>query len=192
MLTPPPELAALARASRLLAVDPGLRYPAAAVFAGGKLVRASRVKLPPSLSRFRGVRGLDEGEHCRQVAELVCAWAVEHLGALPELVVSEYPQVYPDEFKKDPNDLLPLAGIGVAVGARLCVRVVSPRPREWIGSIPKSKSGPAWQSPRGRLIASRMTALERALVEESHDAIDALGIGKWAQGGLGRVFAGTV
>jgi hypothetical protein len=191
VITPHPELVALATRSRLLAVDPGLKYPAAAAFNCGVLLAASRVRLPRELADLDGV---DRGERCRQVAEHVCAWAVGAFGgALPELVVCEFPQIYTREKSKgDPNtSLVPLAGIDVAIAARLCVRVVAPYPGEWVGQIPKATSGPAWVSVRGRIIRSRLLPGEFERIEETHDAVDSVGVGKWILGMLGKTFPGA-
>ena len=177
--------AATARAQGwLLAVDPGMRFPAAAVFLNGRLTDASRVKVPGALAK------LPVGERCRQVVTLVCAWASARMReGYPSHVVVEHPQVYSRRRSKgDPNDLLPLAMINGGVAMYFRAPVISPTPSEWIGGIPKAAMGDPWASPRGRLLQSRLSELERATIVSTHDALDAVGIGLWALGRLGRVF----
>lgn len=161
--------------STFLALDPGIRYPACAIFVDGKLVSASRVKLPGKLAK------LPMGARVREVSLLIEAWVsgqgydretIEH-------VVFECPQVYrAGRSKGDPNDLIPLALVGGYVaGIYVHATVTNPLPREWIGQLPKSTKGDPWASARGELVARRLDATERAAVVPSHDAIDAVGIG---------------
>ena len=170
----------------LLAVDPGLLHPAAALFINGELQAASRVKVP------NAVKGLPVAERCRTIAQLIREWYEEPpywTGQInvkePETLVVEWPQIYTaDKSKGDPNNLVPLAGIDGALAAIFAdSKVVSPQPRDWTGNIPKSESGDPWQSPRGQRVWSRLSPDERNRVVVSHDAIDSVGIGLW---GLGR------
>ena len=170
--------------SNLLAVDPGLRNPAAALFENGVLQRASRVKIPTK------THALPLGERCIAVAELICAWAQADID---ELVI-EWPKVYRASrgVKADPADLFPLAGIGMAVAGLLRVSasaVHAPTAHDWIGSLPKSKTGDPLASPRGHRIWSRLSDAEKAGVVLSHDAVDAVGIGLWRLGRLDRRLA---
>ncbi|MGN6103510.1 MAG: hypothetical protein ACTHU0_00155 [Kofleriaceae bacterium] len=172
----------------LLAVDPGTRYPAAALFDRGRLVAASRVPVPRALAK------LERAERCRQIAKLIAAWALEKTGGpAPRALVFEWPQVYrATKSKGDPNDLIPLAAIGTAVAALLDVeQVVSPLPREWIGGIPKVETGDPWASPRGHVLRSRIGVLELSAIVPSHDALDAVGLGMWALGRLDRILLGA-
>lgn len=176
------ELAALS----FVALDPGVRNPALALFVGGRLVRAERVKVPKDVREID-----DEGERARQIAELLEAWVLRH-DARPETLAYELPQVYgAAKSKGDPNDLIPLALVGGALSGMLRVPVISPRPREWNMGIRKTEVGDPWESPRGMLIAKRLGA-ERACCEDTHDAVDATGIGLHVLGRLDRVFPGTV
>jgi hypothetical protein len=54
--------------------------------------------------------------------------------------------------------------------------------------------GSAWGTPRGTLIAESLTTVERTIVHDQHDEIDAVGIGLWKLGRLvtRRVFPGAV
>lgn len=170
-----------ARDGILLALDPGLRYPAGAVFAYGKLVAAARVPIPTKLSR------LDEGARIRAIADLVIAWyavQTEDYG-IPDWFVCEKMQVYRtgrQGAKGDPNDLLPLAFLGGYVAALTgCCHVACPTPAEWLGGqTPKATSGDPFASPRGQRVWNRLDAAERAAIIPSHDSIDAAGIGLWA------------
>ncbi len=163
----------------ILAVDPGLRYPAAALFIDGRLLVASRVKVPGSLTKE------PIGERMRRVARLILEWTTH----LPHTVVCEYPQVYVTARSKgDPNDLLPLVGIGMHLAGLLDVPVLCPTPAEWLGgNSPKSTTGDPWTSVRGQCVARRLDAEERSRVTPSHDAIDAVGIGLWAVGRFERI-----
>lgn len=159
----------------LLAIDPGLRYPAAALFRDGVLVAASRVKIPGTCHK------LERGQRCLEVAKLVRAWAT-----LPvdELVI-EWPRTYA-RMRGDPADLFPLAGVGMAVAGMLMVPVSAPTAAEWIGSLPKSTSGDPLASPRGHRIWSRLSEQERSAVVLSHDSLDAIGLALWRLGRLDR------
>ncbi len=175
--------------SDLLAVDPGLRNPAAAFFRAGRLVAASRVQVPAALAK------LEIGERSLAVARLIATWFAEQLPLnswpVDLRIAYEHPQVYQrPKSKGDPNDLLPLAGVGMCVVGLLgavVVEVHSPTPAEWIGQIPKSTTGDPWESARGKKIGRRLDDVERAAVVTSHDAIDAAGIGLHVLGRLDRI-----
>lgn len=162
----------------LLAVDPGLRYPAAAVFQGGVLVKASRVKLKGINTKTPIL------ERCRVIALSIVDWAQ----VTPDIIVSEYPQVYTrDKSKGDPNQLIPLAAIGACLaGLFPSTQIISPKPRDWTGNIPKSEDGDPWASARGRRIWGRLTPAERSCVVPSHDSVDAVGLGLYALGRFER------
>lgn len=173
--------------SSLLALDPGLNNPAAAVFQDGLLVGASRVK-PRSEWRT-----LDVAERCRLIALSIHAWArgvgIDQLTCL----VVEWPQIYVRGRQKgDPNDLVPLAGVAMALAGRLDVEVKSYKPAEWIGQCKKAETGDPLESPRGRLIWRHLDEAERGAVSLSHDALDAIGLGLAALGRLRlRVYPGA-
>lgn len=177
------EVADPARARRLaqgllLAIDPGLRYPAAALFWQGRLQIAERVKVPGALHK----QGLGIGHRCRAVSRLILEWYASKVtnGTVPIAIVAEYPQIYARGAKGDGNDLLPLAAIVNGVATHFpSSEFITPLPREWIGSIKKSETGDPWLSPRGMLVARRLDVVERAAVVSSHDAIDAAGLGLW-------------
>ncbi len=196
-----------AKPDSILAVDPGLNNPAAAIFRFGKLVAASRVKLPAAWKK------LDVAERCRLIAGRVHEWAsangvdeaamvrayeLELAGDLAGAetlrqargvvrLTIEYPQIYPaGKQKGDPNDLLPLVGVAMCLAGRLDIPVQSFKPREWIGQVPKTETGDPWQSARGQLIWRNLEPAERAAVVPSHDAVDSVGIGLHSLGRLRR------
>lgn len=176
------ELSALS----FLALDPGTRNPAMALFVCGRLARAERVKVPAAVREID-----DEGERARQIAELLEAWVLQRCDALVALVY-ECPQIYGvGKGKGNPNSLMPLAMIGAGLAMALRVPVISPKPAEWIGQIRKSEVGDPWGSPRGMLIARRLKD-EIAQCESTHDAVDAAGLGLWALGRLDKVYPGPV
>lgn len=160
----------------LLAVDPGVRYPAGALFVSGVLQKASRVKIPKGIGPKTPVL-----ERCRAISLSITDWAQ----AIPDILVVEYPQIYTqDKSKGNPNQLVPLAAIGACLsGLYMATRVISPTPREWTGNIPKNEDGDPWDSPRGRRVWERLSDVERTRVVPSHDAVDAVGLGLF---GLGR------
>lgn len=166
---------------RLLAVDPGLRYPAAALFVGGVLVCASRVKVKLDTKA-------PMVERCRDIALAVEAWHRKQSVHDPEILVVEFPQIYTaDKSKGDPNNLTPLACIDGALAALFKrSKVLSPKPKDWTGNLPKSEDGDPWKSPRGLRVWGRLTPDERKVVVPSHDAIDSVGLGLWALGRFER------
>lgn len=178
----PAELARKRSSGTLLAVDPGLRYPAAAFFRDGVLTKASRVPVPTAWAK------LPRGERVFRIVYAIVEWT----GETPDHLVAEFPQVYrAGKSPGDPNDLLPLAAIAVGIGIRFGLVPDCVLPRDWIGQVPKHEKGDPWRSPRGGLIWSRLSACERGRVVASHDAIDATGIALFATGRLARVLPGT-
>lgn len=169
----------------LFALDPSLNGPGAALFRGGKLVAAERVKVDKTWTK------LDIGERASRVAEAVMRWGVGH-NMEPRVLVYERPQVYTREKSDgDPNDLIAIALVAGEFGGMLrmamAARNVSlvqfaPTPNDWTGNIPKAKKGDPWESARARRVRARLTDEEFAAVVPSHDAIDAVGIGLWRMG----------
>lgn len=185
-----PDLARQRANGWLVAFDPGLLHPAVAVFDRGVLVGASRVRLPGSLKKE------DDGERARVIAELTFAYVVERTrGAVPSTLVVERPKVYPvGRSEGDPADLIAITLVAGAVIGRLSgpgLAALAPIPSDWIGAIPKAKTGDPRKSPRGSLIMRRLTPSELALVELSHDAFDACGLGMHALGRLAKVYSAT-
>lgn len=165
--------------SYLLAVDPGLRNPAAALFIDGVLSRASRVKVPTAYHK------LERGQRCLNVAKLIYD-EYGPCGKIDEVVI-EWPKVR-RRLRVDPADLFPLVGVGMAVAGLFNVPVTAPLPEEWLGgNTPKSKTGDPWDSPRGAKLKPRLSPEELACIVPSHDAIDAVCIGMWRLGRFERI-----
>jgi hypothetical protein len=176
----------------ILALDPSVRSPGVALFDEGRLLTAGRVT----------VKKLDESDGARwmRVADDVLTWVEQYTSIVSiDVLVFEKPQIYrASKSKGDPNDLIGLAGVAMAVAGFLegrkrfsTLRVLSPTPAEWIGQVAKTTTGSAKESPRARRILSRLDAAELALVPDQHDAIDAVGLGLFALGRLTvkRVFS---
>lgn len=172
----------------LLAIDPGVRHPAGAIFRDRLLMRASRVALPSSLIK------LEVGDRLSRIANLIVEWADSVLGTSGMVgeLTCEMPQIYSaSKSKGDPNNLVLLAVLDGMIEGRL--KTVNrdlitrlPKPAEWCGQIPKNEDGDPWDSARGHRVRSRLSDTEFATVDASHDAIDAVGIGLWACGRFER------
>lgn len=183
------------RIGETLAVDPSIRSAGVALFRGGVLVAADRIRVPDDGAL---------GERCLRMGHAICAWAVVQQRACPQTLVIEWPQIYTsDKSEGDPNDLPGLAGVAMATAGALSVAVsgrlpepmglIQFLPAEWAGQLPKSKTRKK-ASPREARIRSRLSAAESALLPAQHDAVDAVGIGLAALGRFQRlrVFAGAV
>lgn len=152
----------------LLAIDPSVRSPGVALFdtRTNLLVLAARVKVPKSpFPMMAAARAIHFWLNARTVFQLVF----------------EMPQIYrASKSKGDPNDLISLAGVAMAV-AGLCdlspSEISAPTPAEWIGNIPKFTTGDVKSSPRAQRILSRLSPDELQAVPNQHDAIDAVGLG---------------
>jgi hypothetical protein len=180
----------------ILAIDPGLTYPAAAASSNGRITRAERLKVPKAWAQLAML------DRCERIGAVAASWC--NVNALrPDVVIVEWPQWYGSDADNniDPNDLAGLCGIAGAVAAHVRrlyspheIRILSPKPREVWGNVPKVTKGNPWRSPRGIRLASRLTADERASVQSKHDALDAAGLalfadGRWTQR---RVYPGAV
>ncbi len=168
----------------LFAVDPSVNNPGVALFRGGTLVSAERVKTDPSWAE------LEIGERCQRVASAIIRWGMA-FNMEPKTLVFEWPQSYYGKGKGSQNDLFGLAGVGMAVAGQLGIALAArhiamtihtPTPAEWTGQISKATSGDPWVSPRGIRIKSRLSLEEVAAVVPSHDAIDSVGLGLWRLG----------
>ena len=166
-------------------LDPGMIHPAIALFHHGFLRCARRVKVPGWMSK------LPLGERCRQIVNLIGAACAEIMVTeLPVALVTERPQVYAGaKSKTDPNDLIPLAMINGGVAQGFGCPVISPTPREWAGATQKATTGDPFESPRGDIVRSLLSAEELALCESSHDAIDACMMGLKVLGRIRRHYA---
>lgn len=170
--------------STLLAIDPGLRYPAAALFVDGVLKIASRVKVPGANHKVElGQRTLNVAKLIHVWAQKACVMYVEPLTLNPDELIIEWPRCY-RRMKGDPADLFPLAGVGMALAGMLMVPVSAPTAPEWIGNLPKTTSGNPLDSIRAQRIWSKLSEAERATVVLSHDSLDACGLGLFRLGRL--------
>ncbi len=176
----------------LLAIDPSVRSSGVALFhvLEGKLLAAGRVTT-------KNDGGDDESWRWLYMARTIQRW-VDSMCAVGSLtgIVFERPQIYrASKSKGDPNDLIGLAGVAMAVvglfSQSLLVDVASYTPAEWCGALPKATRGSAKASPRAKRILSRLSDRELALVPDQHDVIDAVGVGLHRLGRLEpiRVFS---
>lgn len=165
----------------LLALDPGIRGCGVAFFQDGELQTGMYV--PNPAARGNGP------EEVRQMVAAVKYYLLPRctLG-LDELVI-EWPQVYSTSRGKDPNDLLPLVGIGCGLA---CVfpRAYAVRylPREWKSTMAK---GAAFE----KRVLDRLGTDERQFISGPrsllHNVYDAIGLGLFHLGRFkpARVFA---
>lgn len=165
----------------LVALDPSIVSPGVAVFRDGGLYACCRLQIPASKD--------NHATRCIVATTRIIQW-LDNQHANPRAVAYEWPQIYSHDSPAVANAVLYMIGVDLALTAGLSARaallgVHSYLPAEVWGSLPKSKTGSAFESPRGRRIASRLTAAEFAMVPDQHDAIDAVGIGLHALGRLG-------
>lgn len=167
----------------ILALDPGLEYPAAALYSD-RLMCAERVPLPGHLAK------LDLMDRVDRIAESIVDWCLSQPWTYnhPTLMIAELPQIYGGgRGKGDPNKLLPLAMLCSAVLARLrpsctVLNSMTRQPGAVWGNLPKTTKGDPWKSPRGIRLAQRLRPEERAVVQDKHDALDAAGLALYAAG----------
>jgi len=165
-------------------LDPGIRKCGISLFHGQTLVFARTVKNP--------MRSGNDYAACRSMALAVSI-------VFPRLNVLgiEWPRVYTagKQIKNghgtDPNDLLPLVGVGTAVAALAPdAEIIRYYPDEWKGQVEKIAMNIR--------VLGRLSEVERSLVEakdpdhgkpnaEGHDTWDAVGIGLHHLGRLDRV-----
>lgn len=168
----------------LFAVDPSVNNPGVALFRGGVLIAAERVKIDPEYA------SLEIGERCQRVASAIIRWGMA-FDMEPRSLVFEWPQSYYGKGKGSQNDLFGLAGVGMSVAGQLGVALAprhialtirTPTPAEWAGQVPKNTTGDPFASPRGLRIKARLSLEELAVIVPSHDAVDAVGLGLWCLG----------
>lgn len=152
----------------LLAIDPGIRGCGVAVYTPHGLRWAGYVKNPASG---------DTAEACLALARAVEDAAVDE-GQLPVIgeIAFEWPRVYTiGKGKGDPNDLLPLVGVCMALCGRLFGSPATRYyPHEWKGQMQKGAAFVA-------RVQSRLTPEELGRVHArghlGHNVWDAVGIG---------------
>lgn len=164
----------------LLAIDPGIRSPGAALFRDGRLIAATRIRFKIDTTQNAATR-------CKVAADAVLAWALAsglHWEGMS--MAFEWPQIYARDTPARANAVVTMAGVDMALATMLNCRALNCYlPAEVWGQLPKSTTGKASGSPRALRIASRLDAAELALMPDQHDAIDAIGIGLHALGRLG-------
>lgn len=187
----------------LLSLDPGIRSPGAALWmispdpnTPSRLLAAGKVRVLVDPGEPPAELWTSDAERWMYVAGEIITWMVQQAQDLGfesqlhvDMFVFEKPVLRREvKSKGDHNNIVPLAAVGTAVGVMLCnsgvrPRVISPKPEDWTGQCPKSTvAGDAWNSPRGRRVATRLRPEELALVPDQHDCVDAVGLGLWALG----------
>jgi hypothetical protein len=163
----------------LLAIDPSLTCTGWAFFEGPTLKQCGIVRTDPSWPLAMRIG---------RAAEMITARDEEE--AWPEHdTVIEWPQVYTfGKSKGDPNDLLPVAGVAAVCAATLAYAsrpAELVKPAAWKGQTPKDVHN-------ARVLA-RLTPGELAMVDGSgipmslrNNVIDAIGLGLWKLGRMGR------
>lgn len=175
----------------LLAIDPSIRSSGVALFEGGCLRASNVIKL--------STRG-DAGARCMRMANEILIWTASHELECPRTLVLEWPQIYRSvKSKGDPNDLIGLAGVSMAVAGLLHYSLMSNdekvleiktfKPSEWIGQTPKSARV---ERLRGRFSEKELHIFNST--RSSHDAVDAMGIGMFSLGRFDRrrIFSGAL
>lgn len=173
----------------VLAIDPGVHGAGCAIFLDGVLLRAAYVRNP--------VKEGGRVARCMALGRAVGGW-VNH-GTHPPVTraVFEWPRVQLSSHQKgskrsaDPNDLLPLVGVDVAIASVLPADAVleEVEPFTW-------KDGNLDKEIMCRRIWKRLSDVEKAVVERTprggglhfdgveggikHDVLDACGVGLWA------------
>jgi len=165
----------------LLAIDPGLRHCAYAVFDGGVLVDAGLIKNPEKAQRG-------------PVAWLAMAGAVAaHTMDMPQIVgelVLEGQQVYQvsklaGKIGADANDLIELSGVCGALAASFdLAEVRRVMPSEWKGTTDKSICQLRVSKRLSNSEAMAISWPGKAGKDSSlaHNVYDAIAIGLWAIG----------
>lgn len=183
----------------LLAIDPSTTTVGAALFAGTDAHQAFARSLRAAASiKLEVVPDEDPVQRWLNAARTVENWLLS-LNLMTDRItelVFERPQFYSAvKSKGDPNKLVGVLGVAAVIAGRFSLRNATQQftylPAEWIGQLSKvcptckgkakkkcaDCRGSAWETPRGRRIASRLSIDERAACPDQNDAIDAVGIG---------------
>jgi hypothetical protein len=156
----------------LVGIDPGKKATGWALFRSGVLEGAGIVR--------------GENVEVSAIGVLAAGVALRSAGCLrPDVVIIEKMVVYPGMRQKgDQNDLITLSIIGGAAAAALRgLETIFVEPREWKGQVPK-----AIMSKRilAELSADERTKIEKMPASLKHNALDAVGLGMWNLGRIGR------
>ncbi len=181
----------------LLSIDPSTTTVGAALFTQCGPVWYLRVA---ASIKLEVVPDEDPMQRWLHAARAVEEWLLTFEAGIPLDIVTELvferPQFYSAvKSKGDPNKLVGVLGVAAVLAGRFslrnAVRQFTYLPAEWIGQLSKvcptckgkakrkckDCHGSAWETPRGRRIASRLSPEERAKCPDQNDAIDAVGIG---------------
>jgi hypothetical protein len=189
--------------SRVLSIDPGVRFTGAAIFDldTKQLLKARRV-------RGAGFSSTEFGSrlwNLIDVAKDVVAFAKAH--APFSAVVFEWPQIYGKRQagRKDPNDLLPLSAVDGAVLALMDPYLTDECQAELY--VPHEWKGSKQANPTARMVLDELSVNEQKAIEDivpfrshlsecertgtevshpAHNTIDAVGIGLKFLGRLER------
>lgn len=167
----------------ILSIDPGIRGCGVAVFSDryqelSVLLYAAYVKNEMAEGSGPGACAKMAGSVRRQLGER-CDLGIQHYSAL----VLEWPQVYTDkrQWKGDPNDLLPLAGVDAAITALMNTNTKHYLPREWKGQAPKEVIATRALS---RLSEGEKAAIQKTTKSLIHNVYDAVALGLYHLGRL--------
>lgn len=159
---------------KLLAIDPGINAVGWALFCDGDLDGCGLI-----------VPGKRCGSSLPKIRSLTDQIASFNVTAL----VAEMPQIYERrKGKGDPNQLMILAQlVGAITTATPAGEILTVRPREWKGTIPKARAWDEYIIHRrneealpGVLLHRYRAGLMRVAPSMRHNIADAVGIGLWA------------
>lgn len=159
----------------LLALDPGINYSGVAVFRNGKLVAAAAIPNPAP-------KGADILVRVFLMTQAITDYVAQYK-PVPTSLAVEWPQIYGDNSKGDPNDLPHLAaiagGVALLVGGHANriskgADLRSYLPREWKGQMTKE----ACHARADRRLDHKEYAVwERLVGKGDLDAKDAVALG---------------
>lgn len=173
------------RGGSLVALDPGIRSPAVAVF--------TRFEHGWVLTDARRATSKSGDDPLRRASALSLELAIVLEHCVASAFVTEYPEVRgAGRGKGSAADLIPMALLAGALAAELDVEpsaCATVTPSEWAGSTPKATRGDPRKAVRGARVWDELHDEERELLERlkllQHDAFDAVGIGLYAVGRVG-------
>ena len=158
-----------------VSIDPGLRHLGLATFCDETLTYAGLIKNPETTAR---------GPKAWVAMAEVVAREVDDRVLMTHDFASEVPQVYA-RGPGDPADLLELAGVVGAVAAVIGAgRATGYLPRVWKGQVPKAVM---CRRIEDRLSDDEKDAVEKCPASLRHNVLDAIGIGLYHLGRLGKV-----
>lgn len=159
----------------IVGLDPAINSPGLAILVDNRVVAATAIA-----GRRKALTVLPLGERINAVAALCSTWIDDStigLGSI-DMLVYERPQIYgAASSRTDPDSLLTLAALAGAVAFYLRpTHILCPTPREWSAGTSKNKTGSCWDSTRGARLRGILSENELAIIPDSHDALDAVGL----------------